>query len=238
MKKLNLLLIGLALVLPTAARATVIGSAHDFSTNSWNTRKSVCSPCHQAHDSDYTLGVPLWNHATTTASFQTYVSPKGLVTVGQPNGTALACLSCHDGTVAINQYGGVTNGAPVYITGGALIGTDLRGNHPISFTYNTALANSVLLQGTLNDPSAYTIGTVEVNNGNVAPVPSSGWAGSSLTGQTIDQALLVGGKMQCTSCHDPHKQVGSSPTSGIMLKISGSDSTGRGDLICRTCHLK
>jgi hypothetical protein len=44
--------------------------------------------------------------------------------------------------------------------------------------------------------------------------------------------------MECTSCHDPHKMVGSSPSSGIMLKISGTDLYGRGDLICRNCHLK
>ena len=55
MKKLNLLVIGLALtVVPSLSRAAinkgVEGSPHDFSTNStytvWNTRHGVCSPCH------------------------------------------------------------------------------------------------------------------------------------------------------------------------------------------------
>jgi hypothetical protein len=238
MKTLKLLLIGLALALPTVGRATIIGSLHDFSTNSWNTsRHSVCAPCHQAHDSDSSLGVPLWNHTTTTASFIPYTSPKGLITVGQPFGTSLACLSCHDGTVAVNQYGGVTNGTPQYITGNGLIGTDLSHNHPISFTYDTALANSAALQGTLNDPSLYKVGDPVPTAGTTPPVPAS-WTGASLTGQTLDQALLVNHVMQCTSCHDPHKQVGSSPTSGIMLKISGTDANSRGDLICRNCHLK
>jgi hypothetical protein len=44
--------------------------------------------------------------------------------------------------------------------------------------------------------------------------------------------------MQCTSCHDPHKLIGSAPSSGIMVKISGSDVNNRGSLICRTCHIK
>jgi len=44
--------------------------------------------------------------------------------------------------------------------------------------------------------------------------------------------------VQCSSCHDVHKQVGSAPTSGIMVKISGTDSSARGSLICRNCHIK
>jgi hypothetical protein len=37
-----------------------------------------------------------------------------------------------------------------------------------------------------------------------------------------------------------HKLIGSAPTSGIMVKISGQDSgtPTRGSLICRTCHIK
>ena len=56
--------------------------------------------------------------------------------------------------------------------------------------------------------------------------------------KTIDQALLINHKMECASCHDVHKQIGSAPTSGIMVKISGNDASGRGSLICRSCHNK
>jgi hypothetical protein len=237
MKKLNLLLlVGVALALPTVARATIIGSPHDFSTNSWNTRHGVCSPCHSAHNTDPAQLIPLWTHTTTMASFTPYSSPTLNAAVGQPDGASKACLSCHDGTVAINQYGGVTNGTPTYIAPGdsGFIGTDLHITHPVSFVFDTALA---VLDGQLNDPVVYKIGDPVPTAGTTPPVPAS-WSGTSLTGKTLDQALLRDHKMQCVSCHDPHKQVGSAPTSGIMIKISGNDINGRGSLICRNCHLK
>src|SRR5262245_38233258 len=236
MKLLKLLLIGLALALPTVTRATIIGSPHDFSTNSWNTRHGVCSPCHSAHNTDPAQLVPLWTHATTMASFTPYSSPTLHAAVGQPDGASKACLSCHDGTVAVDQFGGITNGVPQYIApgDGGFIGTDLHVTHPVSFVYDTALAT---LAGQLNDPVTYKIGDPVPTAGTTPPVPAS-WAGTGQTGERLDQAFLVDHKMQCVSCHDPHKQVGSAPTSGIMVKISGTDANGRGSLICRNCHLK
>jgi len=75
------------------------------------------------------------------------------------------CMSCHDGTVAVhtlynepNELGGaaitITAGGNVdsngFITGTPLLGTDLSDDHPINFTYDTALATA---DGGLNDPA-------------------------------------------------------------------------------------
>ncbi len=218
------------------------GSPHDFSTNSWNTRKGVCSTCHQAHNTDPAQIIPLWNHATSAATFIPYTSPTLNATVGNPNGSSLACLSCHDGTLAINQgiggsfLGGGTNASGT-IDPADKIGPDLHVVHPISFLYDTVLANA---DGGLEDPSVYTIGSAKDAaklTYTTAPVPSS-WSGTSLTGKTINQALLFGGQMQCASCHDVHKLEGSSPSSGILVRISGTDAGGKGSTLCRTCHVK
>jgi len=241
MKLISSILLGLVLAAPAVVYGAggVAGSPHDFSTNSlsWNTRRGVCSACHQAHHTDPAQIVPLWNHKTSTATFTPYTSPTMNATAGSPGGSSLACLSCHDGTVAINEsISGVlgTNGT-VFIDPSAQIGPDLHTTHPISFVYDTALATA---DGALEDPSSYKIGdpkpTLTVN---VAPVPSS-WSGTSLTGKTIKEALLINDKMECSSCHDVHKQEGASPTSGILARISGNDSTGRGSTLCRTCHIK
>jgi hypothetical protein len=225
MKKLHLLLIGVALALPTVAQATIIGSPHDFSTNSWNTRRGVCSPCHTAHHTDPAQLIPLWAHKTTEATFVPYNSPTMQASDrgSQPSGASKACLSCHDGTVAINQSfsGAFIGGASAgMVHEAALIGTDLHTTHPISFTYNDALAAA---DGFLYPPTSTLLQ----------------WTpGTGLAGKTIDQALLTNGKMECSSCHDVHKQIGSSATSRIMVKISGNDANGRGSLICRTCHDK
>ena len=134
MKRLNLLVIGLALTLPSLSHAAinkgVIGSPHDFSTNWWafqyNSHR-VCEVCHAAHHTDPNQIAPLWAHATTTNTFTPYNNTPGQ---GRGTGTqdsvpaaissvSLACLSCHDGTVGLNQLiSGMmpTNGAPaVYI---------------------------------------------------------------------------------------------------------------------------
>jgi hypothetical protein len=245
MRKLNLLLIGAALAIPSLGRAAVNigveGSPHDFSTNStytvWNTRHGVCSPCHAAHNTDPAQVIPLWTHQTSVGPFVMYSSPtfQG-VSDGTPTGAALACLSCHDGTLGINApIGGLGTNTPYYIAPNAKIGPDLHTTHPISFTYDSALAT---LDGGVEDPNVYTIGSPKSGlTINTPPTPPA-WDGTSLSGKTISQALLTAGKMQCTSCHDPHKMIGSAPSSGIMIKISGQDVAGRGSLICRTCHIK
>lgn len=231
-------LLGLPRIASAAINKGIEGSAHDFSTNSWNVaRRGVCSACHSAHNTDTNQIAPLWNHATSAATFTPYSSPTLNASVGAPSGVSLACLSCHDGTVAINQgiSGSFTGGTAEYIDPGAQIGPDLHIVHPISFTYDATLAAA---DGQLEDPTTYKIGDAKTNlTYSTAPVPAT-WSGTSLTGKTIHEALLVDGKVQCASCHDVHKLEGSAPESGIFIKISGIDAGGKGSTLCRTCHIK
>jgi hypothetical protein len=230
----------LALTANAQTSVGVANSPHDFSQMTWNTRKGVCSTCHAAHNTDPKQIVPLWAHATSGAQFVPYTSPSINFTPGMPDGTSLACLSCHDGTVAINQGINGQIGTPAqFIDPGAQVGPDLHTTHPISFDYTPTMA---IADGGLENPDTYKIGdpksVITVNN---PPVPASGWSGTSLSGKSIKQAMLTGPsgyRMQCSSCHDVHKLVGSAPSSGILAKISGTDAQNRGSLLCRTCHIK
>lgn len=245
MKKLYVIMLGLALATPAISYGAggVAGSAHDMSatTNTmyaWNTRKGICSPCHSAHNTDAAQLVPLWNHKTSTGPFTPYTSPTMNASVGSPSGASLACLSCHDGTVGINEFISGTSGTNgvIYIDPSAQISPNLHTTHPVSFLYDAALANA---DGQLENPTTYKIGDAKTRlTVTRAPVPTTAETGSVITGKTIDEALLVDHQMQCVSCHDPHKMTGWSPSSGIMIKITGSDADGRGSLICRTCHVK
>lgn len=234
------------------AAGGVSGSAHDMSTTwtnaaygtpsfAWNNRRGTCTPCHAAHHTDDGQLVPLWIHKTSTGPFTPYTSPTLDATPDYTalGGGSLACLSCHDGTVALNEgidgKIGNTNSVLQYIDAAAKIGPDLHTTHPIGFVYNGGLAAA---DRGLEDPDAYTIGTAKNLKITTAPVPSSGWTGTSLTGMTISEALLFDGKMECSSCHDVHAQEGSSATSGILARISGYDADNRGSLLCRTCHIK
>jgi predicted CXXCH cytochrome family protein len=161
-------------VLATAASCfgqTVVGTDHDFSGRGWGTTQ-VCVFCHTPHNALSAL-VPLWNHATSAATYTLYSSGTLNAVPGQPTGASLACLSCHDGTVAIDSYGTRTGGTNV--TGGALLGVVLSNDHPVSFTYDTALATT---DGGLVTPSSASL--------VVANVP------------------LYAGKLECATCHNVH----------------------------------
>jgi len=165
---------------------TMVGSAHDFSNQSWNLTGEICICCHTPHNANITVpDAPLWNHMLTTATFQLYTSPtfNGAATITQPSGSSKLCLSCHDGTVALENFGNMTSGTH-YITVVNNLGTDLRNDHPISFIYDAALA---AIDPGLWDPTTHISG---VGNG------------------TITQTMLFNNKMECASCHDVHNSTG------------------------------
>ena len=183
-------------VLPIAG-AGITGSAHDFSSDSWSGGE-ICAPCHTPHNADISAdaaGAPLWNHEVTSTTFTLYSSGTLDASVGQPAGASKLCLSCHDGSVALDSFGGATG--TTNISGSADLGTDLNAHHPISFTYNTALATA---DGELEDPST---------------------ANSGL-GSTIDADLLFSGSLECASCHDVHDTVSTGNENLLVIDNAGS----------------
>lgn len=172
----------------------IVGSKHDFTSEAWATE--VCAVCHTPHDAKTGItNAPLWNHESTSATFTAYTSTTMNAAVGQPDGISKLCLSCHDGTVALDNYGGTTNGTNL-ATGGALVGTDLSNDHPISFTYNAALSSA---DNGLHDPTSTNSGL----------------------GSTITDDLLFGDKLECASCHDVHNSVGGT---SFLLRIDNTSS--------------
>ena len=192
----------LTLTIHTAARAEISGSAHDFSGLGFS-QGEICLPCHAPHNTSTEVqNVPMWNHAVSTAVYNLYTSdtldagtPAG--SLNQPSGPSKLCLSCHDGTIAIDAFGG--NPGSQLISGVSNLGTDLSNDHPISFVYNTDLA---LADGSLHDP-ATTL---------------SGLAGS--TG-TILSDMLFGNRLECASCHDVHNKFGQQ---SLLLKSNTASS--------------
>ncbi len=105
--------------------------------------EQVCIFCHTPHGAR--SEAPLWNRKDSGASYIPYTSPTLKAHPGQPTGSSKLCLSCHDGTVGLGDLVSRTtpismSGSPVMTSGDALIGTDLRDDHPISFPYAESLA--------------------------------------------------------------------------------------------------
>jgi len=115
---------------------------------------------------------------------------------GQPTGTSKLCLSCHDGTVAVDSFGDYIGQGNTYmsdINPDYDLGTDLRGTHPISIVYdNNADPN-------LWDPNNRAMGT----SGYISDV-------------------LQNGKVQCSSCHDVHDQESAPNTHLLRVDNAGS----------------
>jgi predicted CXXCH cytochrome family protein len=177
----------------------------------------------QARDAfDY---LPLWNHEPTagSAAFTMYQNGSGAPTRGPhasqaiaagmaPGSSSLLCLSCHDGSVAVNTYGNVAqladNGGGARITGPYLIGSGnyLGNHHPIGFNYDA----------------------VQVSDREIRPADSAtlGAAG------TVREHLLGPGntQMECGTCHSMHNM----GNTGEQL-LWRSDEKSQ---LCLTCHDK
>ena len=117
-----------------------------------NNTTEVCVFCHTPHGSDTSAAVPLWNKKLpSSGSYTTYdalATSTYDATQGDIGSVSLACLSCHDGTQAmdsmINAPGSgnySASGASAYGFGKMQgtpipnLGTDLKNDHPISMPY-------------------------------------------------------------------------------------------------------
>lgn len=63
----------------------------------------ICVYCHTPHGASVTYRLPLWNRTIQPTSYQLYASSLMTQSVTQPGLNSLACLSCHDGQVAVDS---------------------------------------------------------------------------------------------------------------------------------------
>ena len=157
-------------------------SIHDFSNMFWNISDKGCSICH-VQDNKQENQVKLswlnnYNHAVD--NFYLYSSSTLDAVPGQPDGTSKLCLSCHDGTIAIDNAGGQSKEI-LFASTKDVLGSNLEDDHPVSFVYDGLLA---MADGELADPTTTLSGL----------------------GGTIESDLLDNQKLQCTSCHNVHAE--------------------------------
>ncbi len=160
----------------------ISGTDHDFSNNTWSGGE-LCIVCHTPHGSDAlatSFGGKLWNREISAGPFTPYDSDTLDAAVGTPDGSTRLCLSCHDGSIAIDSFGGKTGSS--FVNGDAKI-NDLSTEHPVSFVYDSSLS---AIDGGLFDPS----------------ISPSGLGG------TVQNDMLRSNKVQCVSCHDVHNKYG------------------------------
>lgn len=190
--------------LTVGASAQIVGSPHDFSSYAWSGGE-ICKPCHTPHNA--MPGLPrLWNHELTVA---TYTMHGGTGTAVDDFDTeSRLCLSCHDGTVALDSFGGQTG--VNFIPTGANLGTDLTNDHPVGSDAEYP-----------PDPKPSWWDGAFVDAASLPRAVSlSSWEDPSGVTQAV-----VG----CGTCHNPHNS-GGYPS---LLNISNA-----GSALCLTCHIK
>jgi len=169
--KLVRLLVGATLVFGmAAAQAGIKDTKHNLGAdNAVNENymtagnTEICVFCHTPHASNTNVKAPLWNKPVAAGtSYTTYNTATSATIDGSVDmsGVSLACLSCHDGTQAmdtmINKPGsGGYNASGSTIAGGAwtgtrqdgsgkminagefiaMLGTDLTNDHPVGIQY-------------------------------------------------------------------------------------------------------
>ena len=175
----------------------------------------VCVFCHTPHGSRIVAGnegltsnqLPLWNRtAPASASYGIYNSAtmNNVPTAfgGGDNSSSALCMSCHDGTIGVGTLYNPPNAWPTPSNAAVMItGTANLGNGA------TALTNDHPVNFTYsnaNDAGLYAAG-----DATVAP-------------------LLIGGMVQCASCHDVHDSQFTP-----FLRMSNTGST-----LCLQCHIK
>jgi predicted CXXCH cytochrome family protein len=279
-KKMQLIAMALAaaaFAFTSVAEAGIKNTRHNLSTSGgWNYTTAgakytggvdngdtaeICVFCHTPHG-DTQVGIgPLWNRVfnKTLNAYTLYSS--WTIDGNKPSNAgnsritgSMLCLSCHDGTQAIDTLinGPTTAGSANYgglggsdmgwawteskwmssgVVGGELayIGTDLTDDHPVMIQYGGGGLNST--GGAVADPDFFTPLTVVKNGTRYWYFDTDGSGGFS--GHDIKMYTYVsGGSMQpyveCYTCHDPHVE-----TYRPFLRMSNSGSD-----LCLTCHNK
>ncbi len=233
-------LYALSLAAQDGSKDRVLGTVHDL-TAIFHSENDSCSFCHISHTIDNSNGSAAltleWNHdIPANATYKAYSS--AMLKTRDLSGDlstanaffSMACLSCHDGSVAIgalylmpdNFTLNNTTMATVAADGPSrLVGTnnDLSQTHPVNFSYDSAL--------TAADRGLWDVGfgtnVRQIGNTSLTAVRASL---SRDPYGALQQPILFNGTIQCASCHNPHSQ-----TNPPFLRVSAQDNK-----LCFKCH--
>lgn len=209
-RKLSLAAAALVATASSLANGQISISEHNFSSSGWSDGQ-ICKPCHTPHFAN--PDVPrLWNHALTTATYQMH---EGAGTAEDNfDDVSRMCLSCHDGTVALDSFGGQTGTNFMGVT--ANLGTDLTNDHPVGSDAQYPPSPPPSFWATAFNPTDATGTRV-------------GTSPNQLRLKTWDDNGTLRQVVGCTTCHNPHNR-GNYPH---MTNISNASSQ-----MCLVCHIK
>lgn len=205
MKKLGLITLLVFLIFTCSLNGqSVVNSLHNLSVSGSGTVKAsseseICIFCHTTHSTN-PMG-PLWNREDPGSNYILYsnsISNTFQSSPGQPDGASLLCLSCHDGTIALGNV--ISRSSSIDFSGG--------------YTTMTGV-NSLTTDLSDDHPVSFIFNAaIATSDGQLSYPPSH------------PAKLDNNGKIQCTSCHDPHNSM----NQNFLL------ATTQFSELCFSCH--
>ena len=183
---------------------SIVNTSHNLSVSGPGTVKAtseqeICIFCHTPHNA--TAIQPLWNRAMPVNAYKPYSSNSLKAAPGQPTGSSKLCLSCHDGTIALGSVN--SRSQPIQMAGGITL------LPPGSTNLGTDLSDDHPIS--FQYDAALVAKNPKLKDPTLLP-----------SGMRLDRNK----ELQCTTCHDAHKN-----TFGSFLVMSNVNSA-----LCNSCH--
>lgn len=271
MKRVKNLVIGLVGVVSVVAMVPAamagisttkhnLGSSQAGAVNKTDATAEICVFCHTPHGSDTSAPVPLWNRKLGGQTYTQYGSSTlDGKQAAMSTSPSLACLSCHDGSQAmdsvINQPGsggyntagarmaGTWSGSTVgagtgQLTAGiTLIGTDLSNDHPVNIQYGGGGVTTVNCAPNCADASVFRDPDFKGLRQATINSQSYWWVerGANTTRERTDLILYTrtdaAGPEPFVECATCHDPHVSDKATFLRVDNAGS-------ALCLACHIK
>lgn len=175
--------------------------------------RQICIFCHTPHNATNNRG--LWNRQISTQAFGHYTATamritsdlKGISDYNEPNGASRLCLGCHDGVTAL---GAVLRGNIAVTNGPVMTGTNVFDRTKITNSHHPVSFNYNKVQSALGYKPLDPNGKVKLDHL---------------------------GRMQCTTCHDPHQTKDTTMPFWVWEYVSSvTPPVNSHDAVCLSCH--
>lgn len=232
----TLILVALTSTMALAANTDQLAATkHNFTTGTYNLGTgNICQPCHTPHHAitDDAISTRLWNHRMSGATYTLYDGSTAAFTTNVDGSQGMdrvsrLCLSCHDGTVALDAFGMGTTGIPGGNTGSLYFSaTDTR-NLGTNFTDDHPVGSEALV---LNNDGSAAHTPYRLKAPDITGVATGKASISGLSLAKMADGFVVG----CRTCHNPHgTATGTADFSAFPKLLNKSEAT-----ICTSCHYK
>lgn len=224
----------------TGSAGTIVGSRHDLQSV-WqqgysmpvilNNYGEICVYCHTPHSANAAIAAPLWNRSAPSTAYTLYSSATMDTVVGQPSGVSLACLSCHDGSIGVDQILNAPGSGPN--TAGPWYGQSEASGHWVLDGIRRHGSCNLCHYGSYAHDSRTSALTSDLRNDHpismTFPTPAQDPAFNQPPdlSKGFSDVPLYEGKVECPTCHNVHD-----PDIAPFLRKSNRNSA-----LCLTCHI-